>query len=110
MFVAGAVAIVVSIYSSQMVAILGTFGWGTLVSGTFRCSLWAFMGALQRKGSNVRILVSFVFNLITVFGFKYPSTLPAISSPPRGRGGYGIRLAADRPQELSPRLDAVMKL
>ncbi|MEG1773875.1 MAG: hypothetical protein RR320_03360, partial [Oscillospiraceae bacterium] len=32
MFILGALSIVVSIYSKEMVALLGTFGWGTLVS------------------------------------------------------------------------------
>jgi Na+/proline symporter len=78
MFVLGAVAIVVSIYSSQMVAILGTFGWGTLVSGTFPVFVVGLLWErCNEKGAMCGILVSFVFNIITVIGFKYPSPLPA---------------------------------
>lgn len=77
MFILGAIAIVVSIYSSEMVALLGTFGWGTLVSATFpifvvgllwdRCTEW---------GALVGIAYSCVFNILPlVTSFAYPSSL-----------------------------------
>lgn len=112
MFVLGIAAIVVSIYSSEMVALLGTFGWGTLVSGTFPVFVMGLLwDRCNEKGALCGVAVSLVFNIIPFFGFKYPSSLP----------GYFITSAlavtvtvivslCTRKQELSPKLDAVMKL
>ena len=79
MFILGAIAIVVSIFSSEMVALLGTFGWGTLVSATFPIFV---VGLLWERctsaGALVGIAYSFVFNILPlVTNFKYPSSLPA---------------------------------
>ncbi len=79
MFILGAIAIVVSIYSSEMVALLGTFGWGTLVSGTFPVFV---VGLLWKRcnetGTLVGVAYSLIFNILPlVTSFKYPSTLPA---------------------------------
>lgn len=112
MFVLGAIAIIVSIYSTQMVALLGTFGWGTLVSGTFPVFV---MGLLwercTEKGALCGVIVSFVFNIIPFMGFQYPSTLPAyfITSALAITVTVIISLLT-KPQEISPRLDAVLKL
>ena len=78
MFILGAVAIVVSIYSSEMVALLGTFGWGTLVSATFPVFVVGLLwDRCTEAGALVGIAYSFVFNILPlVTGFAYPSTLP----------------------------------
>jgi len=79
MFILGAVAIVVSIYSSEMVALLGTFGWGTLVSGTFPIFVVGLLwDRCNEYGAMAGIAYSFVFNILPLItSFKYPSSLPA---------------------------------
>lgn len=79
MFILGAVSIVVSIYSTEMVALLGTFGWGTLVSGTFPIFVVGLLWErCNEKGALAGIIYSFIFNLLPLLtGFKYPSALPA---------------------------------
>lgn len=78
MFILGAVAIVVSIYSSEMVALLGTFGWGTLVSATFPIFVVGLLwDRCTEQGALVGIAYSFIFNILPlVTGFAYPSALP----------------------------------
>ena len=78
MFVLGAVSIVVSIYSSEMVALLGTFGWGTLVSGTFPVFVLGLLwDRCNEKGVMVGLAYSLIFNILPlVTGFAYPSSLP----------------------------------
>lgn len=79
MFILGAVAIVVSVYSSEMVALLGTFGWGTLVSGTFPVFVVGLLwDRCNEKGAMAGIIYSFIFNILPlVTHFTYPSALPA---------------------------------
>lgn len=79
MFILGAIAIVVSIYSSEMVALLGTFGWGTLVSATFPIFVVGLLwDRCTTAGALTGIAYSFVFNILPlVTSFTYPSTLPA---------------------------------
>lgn len=78
MFILGVIAIFVSVYSSEMVAILGTFGWGTLVSGTFPVIV---IGLLWRRateqGVMLGIAISFILNVITLTGIKFPGGLPS---------------------------------
>ena len=78
MFILGAIAIVVSIYSSEMVALLGTFGWGTLVSATFPIFVVGLLwDRCTEQGALVGIAYSFIFNILPlVTGFAYPSSLP----------------------------------
>lgn len=78
MFVLGAVAIVVSIYSSELVGLLGTFGWGTLVSGTFPVFIIALLWErCNEKGVTVGLAYSVIFNILPlVTSFTYPSALP----------------------------------
>lgn len=86
MFVLGAISIVVSIYSSEMVALLGTFGWGTLVSGTFPVFVLGLLWErCNEKGVMCGIALSFVFNIIPFFGFAFPAPCRATSSPPPWR-------------------------
>ena len=78
MFILGAIAIVVSIYSSEMVALLGTFGWGTLVSATFPIFVVGLLwDRCTEAGALVGIAYACVFNILPlVTGFAYPSSLP----------------------------------
>lgn len=78
MFVLGAVAIVVSIYSSELVGLLGTFGWGTLVSGTFPVFIIGLLwDRCNTKGVTVGLAYAVVFNILPlVTSFAYPSALP----------------------------------
>ena len=112
MVILGAVAIVVSIYSTDMVAMLGTFGWGTLVSATFPVFVVGLLwDRCHEKGVMVGIFISFVFNIIPFFGFTYPSALPAyfITSALAVTATVVISLMLPK-QEMSPKLKAVMDL
>jgi len=112
MFILGAIAIVISIYSTQMVALLGTFGWGTLVSGTFPVFVVGLLwDRCNEKGALCGTIVSLVFNIIPFFGFKYPSALPNyfITSALAVAVTVFISLLTRR-QETSPKLAAVLKL
>lgn len=115
MFVLGAVAIVVSVYSSEMVALLGTFGWGTLVSGTFPVFV---MGLLWEKCSETGVMcgviVSFVFNILPLIpglNFAYPSSLPGYFITSALAIAVTVVVSLVFPQQkLSPKMEAVMKL
>ncbi len=118
MFVLGAASIVVSIYSSEMVALLGTFGWGTLVSGTFPVFVLGLLWErCNEKGVMCGIAVSFIFNIIPFFGFAFPSSLPGyfITSALAVAVTVVVSLVTPKQtlspkQTISPKLDAVMKL
>ena len=78
MVILGVIAIVVSVYSSELVGLLGTFGWGTLVSGTFPVFIVGLLwDRCSEKGVIAGLTYSVVFNILPlVTGFAYPSTLP----------------------------------
>lgn len=112
MFILGGVSIVMSIYSTEMVALLGTFGWGTLVSGTFPVFI---MGLLwertTEKGALFGVAFSLIMNIVPFFGFAYPTALP----------GYFVTTALSvaitvfvslltKKGPANRKLDAVMKL
>jgi Na+/proline symporter len=75
----GSVAFAVT--SGEMVAILGTFGWGTLMSATFPVFV---IGLLWRRatarGVTAGLVVSLVLNVAALVlnqvGFKWPGGLP----------------------------------
>ncbi len=78
MIVLGIVSIVVSVFSSELVGLLGTFGWGTLVSGTFPVFI---VGLLWDRCNSAGVIAGLayavVFNILPlVTGFAYPSALP----------------------------------
>ncbi|MCR4712254.1 MAG: hypothetical protein K5707_08125 [Clostridia bacterium] len=113
MFILGAIAIVVSIYSSEMVAILGTFGWGTLVSGTFPVFVVGLLWErCNEKGVIVGILYSLIFNILPlVTGFKYPSALPAYFLTSAIAVALTVIVSlVTKKDELDPRVKAVMDL
>ena len=113
MFVLGAIAIVVSIYSSEMVALLGTFGWGTLVSATFPVFVVGLLwDRCTEQGALVGIAYSFVFNILPlVTGFAYPSSLPGyfITSAIAVALTVIVSLLTPKPK-LSDRMQAVLDL
>ena len=78
MIVLGVVSIVVSVFSSEMVGLLGTFGWGTLVSGTFPVFVVGLLwDRCNTKGVIAGLAYSVVFNILPlVTPFAYPSSLP----------------------------------
>jgi Na+/proline symporter len=113
MFILGAIAIVVSIYSSEMVALLGTFGWGTLVSATFPVFVVGLLwDRCTEQGALAGIAYSFIFNLLPLItGFSYPSSLPAyfITSAIAVALTVIVSLLTPKPK-LSDRMQAVLDL
>lgn len=79
MIILGVVSIVVSVFSSEMVGLLGTFGWGTLVSGTFPVFVVGLLwDRCNTKGVIAGLAYSVVFNILPlVTPFAYPSSLPS---------------------------------
>lgn len=78
MFILGGISIIVSIYSSKMVALLGTFGWGTLVSATFPVFVIGLLWErANEKGVLCGITVSFILNIVSLTSFQWPGGLPA---------------------------------
>lgn len=78
MIILGVVSIFVSVFSSEMVGLLGTFGWGTLVSGTFPVFVVGLLwDRCNTKGVIAGLAYSVVFNILPlVTPFAYPSSLP----------------------------------
>ncbi|GHS86037.1 proline permease [Synergistales bacterium] len=78
MFILGGASIIISIYSTQMVALLGTFGWGTLVSATFPVFV---IGLLWERANEAGVMcgiaASFVLNILSLTSFVWPGGLPA---------------------------------
>lgn len=77
MFALGVIAIVFSIYRGDMVAILGTFGWGTLMSGTFPVFIIGLLwNRCNEKGVMVGMIASLGLNILSLTSFKWPGALP----------------------------------
>ncbi|SHD75993.1 sodium:solute symporter family transporter [Schnuerera ultunensis] len=80
-FILGILSIIFSLTSDSMVAILGTFGWGTLMSATFPVFV---IGLLWDRASSQGVLsgliVSLILNVISLLlertGFKWPGGMP----------------------------------
>lgn len=77
MVVIGFAAILFSMTQGEMVAILGTFGWGTLMSAIFPVFVLGLLwkGASE-KGTMAGIIVSLFLNIISFLGFNWPGALP----------------------------------
>ncbi len=112
MFILGAIAIVVSVYSSEMVALLGTFGWGTLVSATFPVFVVGLLwDRCSEAGALAGIAYSFVFNILPlVTGFAYPSALPAYFITSAIAVALTVVVSLFTKVKLSPAAQAVMDL
>ncbi len=73
----GLVAIVVSIYNTALVGILGAFGYGTLVSAMFPVFLVGILWErATEKGVLAGLIVSFILTLISLTPYKLPGGLP----------------------------------
>ena len=77
MVVIGFSAILFSMTQGEMVAILGTFGWGTLMSATFPVFILGLLwkGASE-KGVMAGLIVALILNIISFLGFNWPGDLP----------------------------------
>jgi Na+/proline symporter len=112
MFVLGGASIVISIYSTQMVALLGTFGWGTLVSATFPVFV---IGFLWERANEAGVLcgigTSFVLNFVSLTAFQWPGGLPAYFNICAISVAVTVLVSLLTPkQELSPALKEVINL
>ncbi|WFA10039.1 hypothetical protein [Tissierella sp. Yu-01] len=77
MLVVGIASIFFSITQGEMVAILGTFGWGTLMSATFPIFVLGLLWKrANEKGVMCGIVVALILNIISFLGFKWPGALP----------------------------------
>ena len=77
MLLLGVIAILFSLTSGDMVAILGTFGWGTLMSGTFPPFIIGLLwDKATGKGVAAGLVVGLGLNLLSLTGFKWPGALP----------------------------------
>jgi Na+/proline symporter len=77
MFIIGVVAIFFSVSNPQGVAIIGTFGWGTLMTATFPTFIIGLLWRkASRRGVSAALAVALVLNLLSLTGLKWPGTLP----------------------------------
>lgn len=77
MFIIGFVSIYFSVTNADGVAILGTFGWGTLMSATFPTFILGLLWKkASRKGVSLGLVVALVLNLLSLTGLKWPGALP----------------------------------
>ncbi|WP_432407710.1 sodium:solute symporter family transporter [Wukongibacter sp. M2B1] len=80
-FIIGIFAIMFAIFSGEAVAILGTFGWGTLMSATFPVFI---TGLLWKRASSQGVfsglITALILNVTALIlnrtGFKWPGGLP----------------------------------
>lgn len=77
MLVLGVASILFSVTQGEMVGILGTFGWGTLMSATFPVFV---LGLLWKRASEKGVMcgsiVGLALNIASFAGFKWPGVLP----------------------------------
>lgn len=77
MLVLGIISIVFSVTQGEMVGILGTFGWGTLMSATFPVFV---LGLLWKRANEKGVMCGSVtglaLNIASFAGFKWPGVLP----------------------------------
>ncbi len=77
MAVIGIASILFSITQGEMVAILGTFGWGTLMSATFPVFI---LGLLWKKANEKGVMagsvLALILNIASFMGMKWPGALP----------------------------------
>lgn len=77
MLLIGIASIFFSITQGQMVAILGTFGWGTLMSATFPVFVLGLLWKrANEKGVMVGTITALALNIASFAGFKWPGALP----------------------------------
>ncbi len=77
MFAIGVISIFFSIYRGDMVAILGTFGWGTLMSATFPVFIIGLLwDRANEAGVMTGMIASLGLNLLSLTSFKWPGGMP----------------------------------
>jgi Na+/proline symporter len=77
MLVLGIISIVFSVTQGEMVGILGTFGWGTLMSATFPVFVLGLLWKrANEKGVMCGSIVGLALNIASFAGFKWPGVLP----------------------------------
>ncbi len=77
MLVLGIISIVFSVTQGEMVGILGTFGWGTLMSATFPVFVLGLLWKrANEKGVMCGSITGLALNIASFAGFKWPGVLP----------------------------------
>ncbi len=77
MVVVGLAAIWFSTTQAEGVAILGTFGWGTLMTATFpTVILGLFWRRTSKRGVQCALIVALILNVMSLFGVHWPGNLP----------------------------------
>lgn len=77
MIIVGIASIFFSITQGEAVAILGTFGWGTLMSATFPVFILGLLWKrANEKGVLVGSFVALVLNIASFLGMSWPGALP----------------------------------
>lgn len=108
----GIVSIIFSITQGEMVGILGTFGWGTLMSATFPVFVLGLLWKrANEKGVMCGSLVGLILNIMSFAKFKWPGALPWYFNV------VAISIAVTvfvslltKEQELNKKLEAVIEL
>ncbi len=77
MLVIGVVAVFFTLYAKEGVAILGTFGWGTLMTATMpTVMLGMFWPKASRRGVEIGEVTALVLNILSLSVIKWPGSLP----------------------------------
>ena len=108
----GVISIIFSITQGEMVGILGTFGWGTLMSATFPVFVLGLLWKrANEKGVMCGSLVGLLLNIMSFAKFKWPGALPWYFNV------VAISIAVTvivslltKEQELNKKLEAVIEL
>ncbi|WP_352419250.1 hypothetical protein [Proteiniborus sp.] len=115
MIVLGILSIIFALTSSEMVAILGTFGWGTLMSATFPVFI---VGLLWKKATSKGVLsglaVALVLNvgslILSSTGFNWPGGLPWYVTVVAAAIVVTVFVSLFTKEELDKRIEAVIDL
>ena len=77
MLVIGIMAVFFTLYAKEGVAILGTFGWGTLMTATMpTIMLGLFWPKASQRGVEIGEITALVLNLLSLSVIKWPGSLP----------------------------------
>ncbi|HPB78609.1 MAG TPA: hypothetical protein PK516_00280 [Sedimentibacter sp.] len=112
MLVLGIASIIFSITQGEMVGILGTFGWGTLMSATFPVFV---IGLLWRRANEKGVMcgsvVGLALNIISFAGFKWPGALPWYFNVVALSIAVTVFVSlVTKEQEINKKLEAVIEL
>ena len=112
MFVIGIASIVFSITQGEAVAILGTFGWGTLMSATFPVFILGLLWKrANEKGVMVGSIVALVLNIASFAGLKWPGDVPwYFNVITIAMVSTVVVSLATKEEELDRKIDAVLEL